>query len=121
MDEMIESIRVAVATGATAEQKARGAQACQAIMVALGAEPGKLIVLPGAPAPHPLAGMPAGQALDLLIAKISAALPPESAAKEPAPLATPQEGIRIAAVPAPPRSRPTVARSNPARPARGRS
>jgi hypothetical protein len=72
MTEMIEAIRVAVADGATPEQKAIGAQACRTILAALGAEPGKPIDLPGAPQPHPLAGITADQALALLIARLTA-------------------------------------------------
>ncbi|HWO25873.1 MAG TPA: hypothetical protein VNO30_44365 [Kofleriaceae bacterium] len=71
MTEMIEAIRAAVADGATPEQKANGAQACRTILAALGAEPGKPIVLPGVPQPHPLAGITADQALALLIARLT--------------------------------------------------
>ena len=71
MIELIEAIRAAVVESATPEQKALGAQACRTILTALGAEPGKPITLPGAPPPHPLAGITADQALDLLIARLS--------------------------------------------------
>ena len=71
MQEMIESIRAAVTDGATAEQKAAGALACRTILAALEAETGKSLVLPGAPTPSPLAGIPPEQALDLLIARLS--------------------------------------------------
>lgn len=70
MNELIEAIRVAVTDGATAEQKATGAQACRTIIAALGAETGKPIVLPGAPKPHPLAALSFDQALDLVIARL---------------------------------------------------
>lgn len=70
MNELIEAIRVAVAGGATTEQKAIGAQACRTIIAALGAEPGKPIVLPGTPKPHPLSGLSVDQALDLVIARL---------------------------------------------------
>lgn len=70
MQELLEVIRVAVADGATAEQKATGAQACRTILAALGAEPGKPIVLPGAPKPHPLSALSFDQALDLVIARL---------------------------------------------------
>jgi hypothetical protein len=40
MNELIEAIRIAVADGATAEQKATGALACRTIIAALGAEAG---------------------------------------------------------------------------------
>ncbi len=72
MTEMIEAIRAAVADGATPEQKATGAQACRTILAAIGAEPSKPIVLPGAPQPHPLAGITADQALAMLITRLTA-------------------------------------------------
>jgi len=72
MNELIEAIRVAVTDGATAEQKATGAQACRTIIAALGAEPGKPIVLPGAPKPHPPSALSFDQALDLVIARLRA-------------------------------------------------
>ena len=107
MEELIEAIRTAVGRDATADQKARGAQACRAILTALNAEPGKPLAVPNAPTPHPLAGIAPGQALDLLIAKLSAALPPEG--KDGAPAAPggppPRQGLRIAFVPAPTRPR----------------
>ena len=70
MNELIEAIRVAVTDGATADQKATGAQACRTILAALGSEPGKPIVLPGAPKPHPLSALSFDQALDLVIARL---------------------------------------------------
>ena len=51
MNELIESIRVAVATEASAEQKLAGAQACRTILAALDTEPGKPFLLPGMPMP----------------------------------------------------------------------
>jgi hypothetical protein len=117
MQDPIEAIRAAVADGATAEQKAHGAAACRAILAALGAEPGKPIAMPGAPSPHPLAGIDAGQALDLLIAKLTAALPKDDdkpAATPPAAVSSPR-GLRIAFV-APP-SRPAGPRPAGPRPA----
>ena len=71
MTDMIEAIRAAIADGATSEQKVIGAQACRTILAALGAEPGKPIVVPGAPQQHPLAGITADQALALLIARLT--------------------------------------------------
>ena len=107
MQEMIEAIRVAVADGATPEQKVHGASACRAILVALDAEPGKPIVLPGVPAPNPLAGIDPGQALDLLIAKLTAALPKDDGGPTTpaANSAAERPGLRIAFVP-PPRPAP---------------
>ena len=71
MSELIEAIRAAVAQNATTDQKAIGAQACRTILAALDAIPGKPIVLPGAPKPHPLSGITVDQALDLLIARLT--------------------------------------------------
>ena len=106
MQEMIESIRVAVMDGATPEQKAAGAVACRAILAALDAEPGKSITLPGAPPPSPLAGISPDQALDLLIARLSAVAEARQAAAAPPPSAKPAP-LRIAFVQPP--SRPGVA------------
>jgi hypothetical protein len=71
MNEMIDAIRAAVADGATPEQKELGAQACSTILAALGAERGKTMAAPGAPQPHPLAGITADQALTMLIARLT--------------------------------------------------
>lgn len=101
MNDQIEAIRAAVADGATAEQKAHGAAACRAILAALGAESGKPIAMPGAPVPHPLAGIDPGQALDLLIAKLTAALPTDDDKPSAPPAAPASRGLRIAFV-APP-------------------
>jgi hypothetical protein len=103
MEPMIESIRVAVADGATSEQKAAGAVACRAILAALEAEAGKAIALAGAPAAWPLSGISPDQALDLLIARLSAIAEkqPAPAAPSARPAAAP---LRIAFVQPPPRS-----------------
>jgi hypothetical protein len=83
MNDLLESIRLAVADGATAEQKAGGAQACRTIIAALDAEPGKPLPAPaGLPPVSPLANMDAGQALDLLIARLRAALPANEAKED---------------------------------------
>ena len=120
MDDAIMAIRAAVAEGATAEQRAHGGVACRAILAALGAEPGKPIVMPGAPPPHPLAGLDTGTALDLLIAKLTAALPKDddkpTASSAPTTTADPR-GLRITFVAPPPRppskARPTARRGKP--------
>jgi hypothetical protein len=70
MEQLIETIRAAVATGATAEQKTTGAQACRTIFTALEAETGKPIGLPSAPRPHPLSGLTFDQALELIIMRL---------------------------------------------------
>jgi hypothetical protein len=98
MNEMIEAIRAAVASGATPEQKAIGAQACRTILTALGAEPGKPIALPGAPQPHPLAGITADQALTLLIARLTAVAEAREAATARGAAARPPAAPKIAFV-----------------------
>jgi hypothetical protein len=95
MTDMIEAIRAAIADGATAEQKAIGAQACRTILAALSAEPGKPIVMPGAPQQHPLAGITADQTLALLIARLTTIAEGKeaataNAAASPRPQAAPQ-------------------------------
>lgn len=97
MNELIEAIRAAVAEGATAEQKLAGAHACRTILTALEVEPGKAIVVANTPAPSPLAGMAPEQAMDLLIARLSALVPQQSA--------QPSKPLRIALVQPPRRGR----------------
>ena len=108
MNELIEAIRAAVAEGATAEQKTIGAQACRTILTALDAEAGKPLAVPNAPKPHPLSQIDPGQALDLLIAKLSANLPkddPAASTTAPAALSARRDrGLRIEFVTPPPRS-----------------
>lgn len=101
MEQLLEAIRAAIASDATAEQKAVGAQSCRTVLAALDAEPGKPIPLPGAPPSNPLAGLQLDQALDLMIARLRAAAPADPAPAKPAPPAQP---LRIALVP-PPNSR----------------
>ena len=88
MQDLLEAIRVAMTDGATAEQKATGAQACQTILAALGAQPGKPIVLPGVPKPNPLSGLSVDQALELVIARLRAVADArDKQAAQPAPAA----------------------------------
>jgi hypothetical protein len=117
MDDKIEAIRAAIAGGATSEQKAHGIVACRAILAALDAEPGKPIVLPGVPAPSPLANIDPSTALDLLIAKLTAALPSEGGKEQGSPpMPLDRRALRIAFVPPPPPSpRPPRAVRAPAR------
>jgi hypothetical protein len=83
MENVLESIRAAVAVDATPEVRAGGVAACRAILAALEAQPGEPIVANVvAPSPSPIAtvvaalrGVPADQLLDLAIAKLRAALP----------------------------------------------
>lgn len=119
MTEMIDAIRAAVAEGATPEQKGLGAQACRTILAALGAEPGKTIAMPGAPQPHPLAGITADQALTLIIARLSTIVEAkEAAAKEAAPKGATRAKEANAAPPRP-QAAPQIAFVNP-RPAPSR-
>ena len=107
MQDQIEAIRAAVAADATTEQKTHNTTTYHTILAALGAEPGKPIAMPGAPVPHPLAGIDPGQALDLLIAKLTAALPKDDD-KPSTPRAAPDpRGLRIAFV-APPARQPAA-------------
>lgn len=108
MNQLIEAIRAAVTEGATAEQKSIGAQACRTILTALDTEAGKPLTVPNAPKPHPLSQIDPGQALDLLIGKLSANLSKEepTAGGATAPAAMPtrgDRGLRIEFVTPPPR------------------
>ena len=83
MENIVESIRAAIASGATPETRAAGATACRAILAALESTPGQPLAAATAPAPSQIAtalaalrGAPAEQLLDLAIARLRAALPP---------------------------------------------
>ncbi len=78
MQELIESIRAAVASGANTEQKAAGVTACRTILTALDTEPGKPlapalppIVVPNASPLQGLSKLSLDQMLDLLIARLT--------------------------------------------------
>ena len=87
-DTLIESIRIAVAEGATAEARVAGANACRTLLAALDTNPGQ----PLAPAPPPpvtqqvamiataLRGVPMDQLADLLIAKLRTLVPADQQA-----------------------------------------
>ena len=88
-ETLIESIRSAIAEGASAEARAAGADACRALLTVLGAQPGEPIVpatpIPQAPNP-PIAaivaairGVPREQLMDLLIAKLRTLVPADHA------------------------------------------
>ena len=99
MQELIEAIRVAVATDASVEQKATGVQACRTIVAALDTEPGKPIMLPGMSLPAPTARVSMDQMLDLMIARLTTIAAQREA--EPAPTAAPSpRGLRVPAAPA---------------------
>ncbi len=104
MRELIETIGAALAEGATPEAKRAGAQACRTILVALDTEPGKPLAdapvpAPAAATPNPfaaLAGLDLDKALDLVIARLRAAVPKEKQAEKPSAPA-----VRIQFVPVP--------------------
>jgi hypothetical protein len=99
MQELIEVIRVAVATDASTEQKASGVQACRTIAAALGTEPGKPIMLPGMPMPAAPSRVSVDQMLDLMIGRLTAIAAQRDA--EPVPTAAPSpRGLRVPATPA---------------------
>ena len=102
MEQLLESIRAAVAENASAGQKSAGAQACRAILTALEAEAGKPLAFAGAPPPAALSGIDPTQALDLLIARLRAALPSAEGEKPATTLAPDRPGLRISMVSPPP-------------------
>ena len=101
MHELIEVIRAAVAEGATVEERRAGAHACRTILAALepqgepppAAQP--VAALPANPFAV-LAGLDVDRALDLVIARLRAALPDE---KRAAPADRPAMRIQLVPVP----------------------
>ncbi len=94
MDQLIDTIRAAIASSATNDQKAAGVLACRTIVAALDTEPGKPIVLPGTPAATPDAGQPSlDQVLDMMIAKLTVVANEHD--KSPAPALPPPNGLRV--------------------------
>jgi hypothetical protein len=75
MTDLLDCIRIALAEGATPEQKQAGAAACCAVYAALSPPPGVPISVPHAPR----TGANVDQALDLAIVKLRSMLPPEAA------------------------------------------
>lgn len=71
MTDLLDCIRIALAEGATPEQKQAGAAACCAVYAALSPPPGVPISVPHAPR----AGVNVDQVLDLAIAKLRTMLP----------------------------------------------
>jgi hypothetical protein len=103
MHELIEVIRAAVAEDATAEVKAAGAQACRTILAALEPEPeppaaAQAVAGPPANPLAALAGLDIDRALDLVIARLRAALPEDKRAA-----LGERPGMRIQLVPVPTR------------------
>ncbi len=97
MQELIEAIRVAVATDASAEQKAAGVQACRTISTALDTEPGKPILLPGTPPPAATSLVSVDQMLDLVISRLTTIATERDAL--PAPTAAQLRGLRVPVTP----------------------
>ena len=95
MQELIEAIRVAVATEASAEQKATGARACRTILAALDTEPGKPIALPGMPLPAATSRVSVDQMLDLMIARLTTIATERDV--QPMPAIAPLRGLRVPA------------------------
>ena len=89
MESALDTLRAALAAGATADARAAGAVACRAMLAALEAAPGQpLPVAPPTPItdaspaaiPMSLAGLSLDQVLDLAIGKMRSMLPPEKLA-----------------------------------------
>ncbi|MCA9675542.1 MAG: hypothetical protein H6708_27715 [Kofleriaceae bacterium] len=77
MTDLLDCIRIALAEGATPEQKQAGATACCAVYAALSPPPGVPVSVPHAPQTRPHID----QMLDLAIAKLRSMLPPDAAAQ----------------------------------------
>jgi len=82
MEELLESIRIAVIADATPEARAAGASACRTILTALDATPGQPMAAAAVVDTSPIASalgmlrsVPPEQLLDLAIAKLRASLP----------------------------------------------
>lgn len=86
METLLEAIRTAIASDASEQARAAGANACRTILTALEAKPGEpMAVASAADASSPVAqianvlgalrGVPTEQLLDLAISRLRAALP----------------------------------------------
>ena len=86
MDDLIESIRTAVADGASDDARHAGVHACRTILLALDTKKGEPLAQPVTEATSPLSpnivgiigalrGVPLEQLLDLAIAKLRTAVP----------------------------------------------
>jgi hypothetical protein len=83
LDDLIASIRTAVAPDAPADARAIGATACRSILTALEAQAGQPLAAAPVTPTSPLAGMlsafasmPREQLLETVISRLRAALPP---------------------------------------------
>jgi hypothetical protein len=74
MTDLLDCIRIALAEGATPEQKQAGAAACCAAYAALSPPPGVPISVPHAPR----TGVDVDQMLDVAIAKLRTMLPADA-------------------------------------------
>jgi len=104
MDQLIDTIRAAIAADASKEQKAAGLQACRTITAALDTEPGKPIVLLGTPPRPPLSGVSLDQVLDLAIAKLTTIANARDTHSEPE-LGSPRDAVALPSPPLPAPSR----------------
>lgn len=93
MESLLETIRAAIANGATTEHKAAGVQACRTIISALDTEPGKPLVPPTMLATSPAARPTLDPMLDLAIARLA----PIASARDAA--TAPPATQRVSAVP----------------------
>jgi hypothetical protein len=82
MNELLDTIRTAIAADASAEAKQAGAAACRTLLAALEAKAGDPLVSASAPTASPIAnaiamlrGMPVDQVLDVAISRLRAAIP----------------------------------------------
>ena len=82
MQELIEVIRAATASGASTEQKAAGVQACRTIISALDTVPGTPLLLPTSPTPVTRPSI--DQVLDMMIAKLTSIVTPDAVGSRPA-------------------------------------
>jgi hypothetical protein len=80
MEELIETIRAAVASDASPDKKTAGVVACRTILTALDTEPGKPLAIPnilppptmpGATPKLPVSQLSLDQMLDLMIARLT--------------------------------------------------
>ena len=68
---LLDTIRVAIESTATAEQKQAGATACRALLAALDTKPGVPLAPPRSPSPFAqLAAMPPEQLVELIVSKL---------------------------------------------------
>lgn len=113
MQDLIEVIRAATASGASTEQKAAGVQACRTIISALDTVPGTPLLLPTSPTPVTRPSI--DQVLDMMIAKLTSIASEQD--KRPTPALPVPNGLRVPVARPMPRapSRPAVVTKAPAK------